>query len=84
MRPQKNGGCSTDASGGLCQKLQARLQQRLDASRFLMDAESVLTGRVHQEQHKRPVTLVDALRQKNGRVRPEEQARPSLNARAST
>ena len=58
-------------------KIQVRLQQRLDASRLLMDRDAVQTGSVHQEQQTRPVTPVDAFSMNYGRIRAEEQARPS-------
>ncbi len=77
-------GRSAVASGRVFLKSQTRPQQKLDASRFLMDADAVQTGRVQRLQWTRPATLVDESSKNNGRVRSEEQARPSVNPSAST
>ncbi len=55
--------------------ISARLQQKLDASRFLMAADAVQSGRVKRFQWTRPATLVDTSSKNSGLVCTEGQAK---------
>ena len=75
-------GRSADASERVFLQFQARPQQKLNVSRFLMDADAVQTGRFQRRM--RPLFLVDVSSKNNGCIHSQGQGRPSVNPSTST